>query len=56
MELSSRFTTYVAFGLFCFAIFILTIRHAFFMGAILYFAVTLETVDIFLNDFLIIYV
>ena len=56
MESSSRFATYVAFGLFYFAIFIPIIRHAFFIGAILYLAVTLETVDIFLNDLLIIHV
>ena len=56
MESSSRFATYVAFGLFCTAIFVSIIGHAFFIGAILYLAVALETVDIFLNYFLIIHV
>ena len=54
MDSSSRFATYVAFGQFCFAIFIPIIRHAFFIGAILYLAVTLETFDIFLDYFLVI--
>ena len=56
MESSSRFATYVAFGLFRTAIFVSIIGHAFFIGAILYLAVALETVDIFLNYFLIIHV
>ena len=56
MESSSRFATYVAFGLFCFAITIPIIRRAFFIGAILYLAIAFETVDIFLNDLLIIHV
>ena len=56
MESSSRFATYVAFGLFRTAIFVSLIGHAFFTGAILYLAVALETVDIFLNYFLIIHV
>ena len=56
MESSSRFATYVAFGLFRTAIFVSIIGHAFFTGAILYLAVALETVDIFLNYFLIIHV
>ena len=55
VESSSRFATYVAFGLFCFAIFIPIIRHAFFKVAILYFAVAFETIDIFFNDFLIVH-
>ena len=56
MESSSRFATYVAFGLFRTAIFVSIIGHAFFIGAILYLAVALKTVDIFLNYFLIIHV
>jgi hypothetical protein len=56
VESSSRFATYVAFGLFCFAILVAKIRYAFFMGAIFYLAVALETVDIFLDYFLIIHV
>ena len=56
MESSSRFATYVAFGLFRTAIFVSIIGHAFFIGAILYLAVAIETVDIFLNYFLIIHV
>ena len=56
VESSSRFATYVAFGLFCFAITIPIIRRAFFIGAILYLAIAFETVDIFLNDLLIIHV
>jgi hypothetical protein len=56
VESSSRFATYVAFGLFCYAILISIIRHAFFTGAILYLAVAFETVDIFLNDLMIIHV
>ena len=55
MVSSSRFATYVAFGLFRTAIFVSIIGHAFFTGAILYLAVALETVDIFLNYFLIIH-
>ena len=56
MESSSRFATYVAFRLFRTAIFVSIIGHAFFTGAILYLAVALQTVDIFLNYFLIIHV
>jgi hypothetical protein len=56
VESSSRFATYVAFGLFCFAILVAKIRYAFFMGAIFYLAFALETVDIFLDYFLIIHV
>ena len=54
MESSSRFATYVAFGLFSTAIFVFIIGHAFFIGAILYLAEALETVDIFLDYFLVI--
>ena len=56
IESSSRFATYVAFGLFCIAILIPIIGYAFFIGAILYFAVAFETIGIFLDDFLIILV
>jgi hypothetical protein len=35
------------------AIFVAIIRHAFFKGAVLYFAIAYETIDIFLNNFLL---
>ena len=56
VESSSRFATYVAFGLFRTAIFVSIIGYAFFTGAILYLAVAFETVDIFLNYFFKIHV
>ena len=56
MESSSQFATYVAFGLFRTVIFVFTIGHAFFIGAISYLAVALKTVDIFLDYFLVIHV
>ena len=54
VESSSQFATYVAFGLFSTVIFVFTIGHALFLGAISYLAGALKTVDIFLDYFLVI--
>ena len=51
IESSSRFATYVAFGLFSPVILVFTIGHAFFIIAISYLAEALKTVDIFLDYF-----